>query len=427
MTTSDGAVMGTTKVVDNGPASLRFNLVVFGDGYQAGQLPQYASDVDRFVGVLFATAPFGALRSAINVYRVDVSSTDSGADDPAACGGSGATARTYFDASFCNSGIQRLLLVDNGTVIATANAQVPEWTTLLVIVNSTVYGGAGGQVATFSLAANAEEIGLHEMGHTAFGLADEYQAFVGCGLESDHDHHPPGEPVEANVTTNTNRSTLKWRHLVAPSTPLPTTRNPDCTQCDFQASPVPAGTVGLFEGAHYYHCGAFRPEFACRMRDLGNPFCAVCQERIRTVMAAYRGQSLPTLRRGATGQAVRNLHGLLLAHGHDPRGIDGIFGPNTEAAVRASQRKPAIAVDGVVGPQTWGALLAAGQPTLRRGATGQAVRNLQGLLLAHGHDPRGIDGIFGPGTEAAVRAFQRQAAIAVDGVVGPQTWGALLG
>ncbi len=64
MTTSDGAVMGTTKVVDNGPASLRFNLVVFGDGYQAGQLPQYASDVDRFVGVLFATAPFGALSMA---------------------------------------------------------------------------------------------------------------------------------------------------------------------------------------------------------------------------------------------------------------------------------------------------------------------------------------------------------------------------
>ncbi|MCA1702237.1 MAG: peptidoglycan-binding protein [Actinobacteria bacterium] len=54
------------------------------------------------------------------------------------------------------------------------------------------------------------------------------------------------------------------------------------------------------------------------------------------------------------------------------------------------------------------------------------MRNLQGLLLAHGADPGGIDGIFGPLTEAAVRAFQQGAGIDVDGVVGPQTWNALL-
>lgn len=235
---------------------------------------------------------------------------------------------------------------------------------LIVVVNSPIFGGSGGQVPTFSSAPEAEEIALHEMGHTAFALADEYEFFRGCGLETDRDNHPGGEPVEANVTTNTNPATLKWRHLLTPSTPVPTTRNADCTRCNPQPSPVPAGTVGLFEGAHYYHCGAFRPEFNCRMRALNNPFCAVCQERIRAVMAAYGGPALPTLptlptlRRGATGQAVRNLQGLLLAHGHDPRGIDGVFGPATEAAVRAFQQRSAIAVDGIVGPQTWGALLA---------------------------------------------------------------------
>ena len=361
MTVDDGAVLGTTKVLDSGPATRRFNVVVFGDGYQEGQLSQYGTDVQRFVDRLLNTAPFDTLRSAINVYRVDVRSTDSGADDPAACGGSGAEVRTYFDASFCNAGIQRLLLVNAGTVISTANAQVPEWTVLMVVVNSMIYGGAGGQVATFSLASGAEEIALHELGHTAFALADEYEFFRGCGLETDRDIHPGGEPFEANVTTNTDRETLKWRHLVAPSTPIPTTRNADCTQCDPQPSPVPAGTVGLFEGAHYYHCGAFRPEFNCLMRALFQPFCAVCQERIRAVLAAYSGPALdlPTLRRGDTGQAVRNLQGLLLAHDHDPRGIDGIFGPRTEAAVRAFQQAAGIAVDGIVGPQTWDALLAA--------------------------------------------------------------------
>ena len=57
---------------------------------------QFATDVQAFVDTLFATPPFDELQSAINVFRVDVSSTDSGADDPTACpGGTGATARTY--------------------------------------------------------------------------------------------------------------------------------------------------------------------------------------------------------------------------------------------------------------------------------------------------------------------------------------------
>lgn len=287
MTTADGSVLGTRQIVDNGPASQRWNLVVLGDGYQDSQMNQYTNDVQRFVDALLATPPFDEMRPAINVFRVDVASTDSGADDPVACGGSGATARTYFDASFCNSGIRRLLLVNTTTALTTASAQVPQWTVALVVVNSTVYGGSGGAVATFSLAAGAEEIGLHEVGHTAFGLADEYEYFAGCGVDTDRNNHPAVEPAEVNVTVNTNRATLKWRHLVAASTPIPTTRNADCRQCDPQPEPQPAGRVGLYEGAHYYHCDAFRPQFDCKMRALGFPFCAVCRERIRQILAPY--------------------------------------------------------------------------------------------------------------------------------------------
>ncbi|MFF0205886.1 peptidoglycan-binding protein [Streptomyces sp. NPDC005017] len=65
-------------------------------------------------------------------------------------------------------------------------------------------------------------------------------------------------------------------------------------------------------------------------------------------------------------------------------------------------------------------------PTLEEGAQGQDVKNAQGLLAAHGHDPGPIDGIFGPQTAAATRAFQEEARIVVDGQIGPQTWNALL-
>ena len=113
MSTADGSVVGTTQLVDNGPSSERLNLVIMGDGYQSAQLGQFATDAQSFLTKLFATAPFDsdAVKAAINVHRVDVTSTDSGADDPKACsGGTGTTARTYFDASFCRDGKARRLL-----------------------------------------------------------------------------------------------------------------------------------------------------------------------------------------------------------------------------------------------------------------------------------------------------------------------------
>jgi hypothetical protein len=290
MTTSDGRVIGVTKIVDNGPDNLRWNLVVLGDGYRTGQLAQYHNDVRSFVTTLFATAPFGDLQGAINVHRVDVTSTDTGADDPWACGGSGARARTYFDASFCNDGIQRLLEVDDTTALTVAAHQVPPFHMAMVIVNSTTYGGSGGTVATFSLAEGANEIGLHEMGHTAFGFADEYEYWAGCGEDTDQDRHPAYEPAEPNVTINANRRTNKWRDLIAASTAMPTTKNADCGQCDPQDNPVSPSTVGAFEGAHYYHCGAYRSQFNCRMRALDNPFCAVCQRVIRQKLAPFLPQ-----------------------------------------------------------------------------------------------------------------------------------------
>lgn len=64
----------------------------------------------------------------------------------------------------------------------------------------------------------------------------------------------------------------------------------------------------------------------------------------------------------------------------------------------------------------------AGSPLLYRGMVGASVAELQALLKNRGFDPGPIDGVFGPVTEQAVMAFQKQAGIAVDGLVGPITW-----
>ena len=68
--------------------------------------------------------------------------------------------------------------------------------------------------------------------------------------------------------------------------PLPTTSNADCTQCDTQANPYSPDTVGAYEGAKYYHCGIYRPQFDCMMRNL-TAFCAVCERQITNTLQPY--------------------------------------------------------------------------------------------------------------------------------------------
>ena len=279
MSTADGVVLGTTQIFGNAPRNRAFNVMLLAEGFTSAQQNDFDQACAAFVAVLMATEPFGQLAHSINVLRVNVESTDSGADDPVATGETGATPATYFDSRFGENGIRRLLVCEDSTAFQVAIVEVPEFTVVLVIVNSAVYGGSGGSVGVFSLAPGAIDIAIHEMGHTAFGLADEYAYYAG-GNEPGREHHPPVEPSEPNVTIDTNRQTLKWAWAVDAQTALPTMSNPDCASVDDRASPVPPGTVGLFEGAHYYHCDAYRPEHGCKMRALGVPFCRVCQHVI---------------------------------------------------------------------------------------------------------------------------------------------------
>ena len=90
---------------------------------------------------------------------------------------------------------------------------------------------------------------------------------------------PAAEPAAFNLTTETNRNNLKWRHLLTPGVPVPTMQNPDCSHCDDRPNVLSDDdAVGLFEGAGYYHCGRYRPAYRCRMRNNSAPFCRVCVE-----------------------------------------------------------------------------------------------------------------------------------------------------
>jgi peptidoglycan hydrolase-like protein with peptidoglycan-binding domain len=134
----------------------------------------------------------------------------------------------------------------------------------------------------------------------------------------------------------------------------------------------------------------------------------------------------PLVRQGDRNHPVLTLQHLLRAQGQ-AIAVDGIFGPATNAAVRSFQQGRGLAVDGVVGPSTWSTLII----EVRRGSQGDAVRAVQEELQFRnlsGDPGQGvqIDGIFGPRTEAGVRAFQQALGVTVDGIVGPITWRALV-
>ena len=64
-------------------------------------------------------------------------------------------------------------------------------------------------------------------------------------------------------------------------------------------------------------------------------------------------------------------------------------------------------------------------PTIKRGAKGEIVTQLQDLLSKDGYK-LAIDGIFGSGTQSCVRTFQKKHGLVVDGIVGPKTWAELI-
>ena len=78
----------------------------------------------------------------------------------------------------------------------------------------------------------------------------------------------------------------------------------------------------------------------------------------------------------------------------------------------------------LLGPKTWAALPEA-PPTVQMGDEGEQVRRVQQTLNRTKEAAIDMDGIYGQGTWAAVRSFQRSHNLDADGIVGPETWAAL--
>ena len=268
-------------------------LAILGDGFAAGadQTTYNTYVQDRVMSGVFLRDAFNEDSAAWNIRRVNLESNHSGASTRT-WDLKGTPSDTSDDTYTENIFDTALGVISNGEWWHGWFEDESFWTWLkiqgallqwapgadfvLIVVNSTLFGGLRtGNILKVTTQAGASVI-AHEFGHGFGNLEDEYSS-TGKG------NFTGSEPSRVNATKETNRSKIKWRRYIAPSTPIPTGTG---ANSGYTAGPKPAGwddqdDAGLFEGAATYETGVYRPAINCRMRHNASAFCPPCYAEMK--------------------------------------------------------------------------------------------------------------------------------------------------
>lgn len=227
------------KLLDNGDDYNKLVFVIMGDGYTSKELTKFKVDSQKLIDGILNEEPYKKYKKNINFYIVNVASNVSGASVDR-----NNIIDTYFGSSYNYAyNIQRLLaptkldkvynILDNSKI---------DYDQGIVLVNSDIYGGSGGSIATTSTNEYSTEILLHELGHSFGHLGDEYFAGDQYTRET------------VNVTRESNPKLVKWKSFIGKS------------------------NIGVYpmEGTS----GWYIPSENCKMKALNNHFCAVCENTL---------------------------------------------------------------------------------------------------------------------------------------------------
>ncbi|OAR26831.1 hypothetical protein A8W25_00545 [Streptomyces sp. ERV7] len=274
---ADGDV---AEIVSNGPSADRLDVVIVGDGYTVDQLDRFHADAKEKWGEVTGVEPYTTYQNLFNVWTVDAVSAQSGVSgDPA----QGDVKNTALGSYFWCDGIERLLCIDQDKVDSYV-AKAPQADLVIVLANSTKYGGAGYNEPSQKLgyegistasAGNAKsgQVAIHETGHSLGKLADEYFYPGTPGYE----HYSGPEVAESNISVLSAEQMAaqrtKWYRWLGETSP-------------------DGGLVGAYEGGGYYVTGLNRPTDNSIMRILGKPFSLPGREAM--IAGFYRHASIAT-------------------------------------------------------------------------------------------------------------------------------------
>ena len=276
----------------NGDVSECVDIAIVAEGYTATEMDKFYKDCQRAADAIFSHEPFKSMRNRFNVVAVGAVSNESGPSEPGKGIWHDTVLRSHYDTFYSDrylttSAVHKLFDLLSG---------VP-FEHIIVLINTPRYGGGGiynQWMCSSSDHATFKQVLVHEFGHSYAGLADEYN------YGDNHVEWYPAdtEPWEPNITTLKDFD-KKWKDLVPPGTPIPTTTNNN-QQTSRPANTQQGGTredlnkktqrVGVFEGAGYMARGAYRPAELCRMNvNEVEDFCPVCTRAIIGITDFYTG------------------------------------------------------------------------------------------------------------------------------------------
>lgn len=252
VTVSFSQTFDVETIKNAGDNDKRINIVILGDGYISSEQSDFRDDAINFSNALFGQLPFSVYSDYFNVHIIKVVSNESGASHPGTATDEGSytvpitSVDNFFGSTYDGFGSHRLLYASNYSLIISVLAtNFPEYDQALILVNAPYYGGSGGEFPVSSTGTDADEIAIHEIGHSLVDLKDEYY---------------PGDLLAEegiNMTQETDPSLVKWSNWVGTT------------------------GVGIYQYCASGSCATwYRPHQTCKMRYLGFPFCAVCKEGI---------------------------------------------------------------------------------------------------------------------------------------------------
>lgn len=240
-------VFETTAIFESGSRDKRINMVVLGDGFTAEQQAEFITNATTLVNYVFSKQPYAQYKNYFNVYAIKVISAESGVKHPGTATDvtepiiTVTNPNNFLGSSFDVGGTHRCLYSNNTNKVTNVLASnVPDFDIAFILGNSTEYGGCGGTYAFLSKHSQANEIVVHELGHSFGKLADEYW-FSGTG-------------ESPNKTQNSNIASNKWKNWVG------------------------TNAIGIYP--YEENTNWFRPHQNCEMRYLNREFCSVCKQQL---------------------------------------------------------------------------------------------------------------------------------------------------